>query len=183
MVLHYKYCPLCGRELTLKQAGDDGLIPYCPDCKQMWFDAFPSVIIAITYNEFNEIAMTFQPHLTLKHWVFTTGFITPGETAESAAVREIKEELGLDVESLENGGTYWYKKGGMLMHAFFAFVHKQDFKLSEEVETAEWVDIKRAAELMGPVRPGCADFFMLQDLVKRHGMYDPNMLWPGETVS
>lgn len=183
MVLHYKYCPLCGKELTLKSAGDDGLIPYCDDCGQMWFDSFPSCIIVITFNEFNEVAMTLQPHLTLSHWVYTTGFITPGETAEHAATREIKEELGLDIEYLENGGTYWFKRGGMLMHAFFAFARKADFKLSDEVREAVWVDVHKAAELMGNVRPGCADFFMMADFVERHGLTTAEELWPGQEIT
>lgn len=183
MILHYEYCPLCGKKLSLKQAGDDGLIPYCSDCEKMWFDAFPSCVIVITFNEFGEIAMTLQPHLTMKHWVFTSGFITPGETAEAAAIREVKEELGIDAERLESGGSYWYAKGGMLMHAFFVFTHKKDFVLSEEVQEALWVDVHKAAELMGPVRPGCADFFMLLDLCKRHGLCDDETLWPGQELT
>lgn len=182
MVLHYKYCPLCGQRLTQRPAGDDGMIPYCNFCKQMWFDSFSSCIIVITFNEFNEVAMTFQPHLTRAHWVYTSGFITPGETAENAAIREIKEELGLDVERLENGGTYWFERGGMLMHAFFAFTHKADFVLSDEVKEAVWVDVKKAAQLMGPVRPGCADFFMMADLVGRYHICDPAELWPGQKL-
>lgn len=182
MVLHYKYCPLCGQKLSLKNAGDDGLIPYCDSCGKMWFDAFPSCIIAITYNEYNEIAMTLQPHLTSAHWVFTTGFITPGETAEEAAIREIKEELGLNIEKLVSGGSYWYKKGGMLMLAFFAFAHKTDFKLSGEVEKAEWVNLEDAIELMGPVRQGCADFKMMREFVKRFNLCDPETLWSGEEL-
>lgn len=182
MVLHYKFCPLCGEKLTLKQDEEEHMIPYCEDCNHMWFDSFDSCIIVITYNEYNEVVMTLQPHLTLKHWVYTTGFITPGETAENAAVREIKEELGLDVERLENGGTYWFKRGEMLMHAFFAFTHKTDFVLSDEVQEARWVDVYEAAELMGPVRPGCADFFMMLDLIRRRGICDPDTLWPGQEI-
>ena len=182
MVLHYKHCPLCGKKLELREAGDDGMVPYCDACGQMWFDSFPSCVIVITFNESNEVAMSLQTHLTVKHWVYTSGFISPGETAEAAAVREVKEELGLDVEKLESGGTYWFKRGGMLMHAFFAFAHKKDFRLSDEVQEAVWVDVHKAAELMGPPRPGCADFFMMLDLVSRRGICDPASLWPGQEI-
>jgi len=182
MVVHYTYCPHCGAKLTEKHAGDDGMVPYCENCKQMWFDNFNSCVIVMTCNEYNEIAMTLQPHLTRRHWVYTSGFINPGESAEQAAVREVKEELGLELTWLENAGTVWFQKGGMLMHAYIGYADKKDFVCSEEVEEAVWAEIHEAAKLQGPVRPGCADFKMMIQFAKEHGVCDPDELWPGQTI-
>ena len=182
MVLHYKYCPQCGAKLGEKLDPEEGMIPYCESCGRMWFDSYESAAIVLVANEYNEVCMTLQPHLTRVHYVFTSGFIAPGETAEHCAVREIKEELDLDVNKLENLGTYWFKRGGMLMHAFIAHVNKKEFICSDEVETAIWVDVKKAAELMGPVRPGCADFFMMAEFVERNGLCTAEDLWPGQVI-
>ena len=181
MVTHYEYCPLCGKKLVLKSAGEDGMVPWCEDCRKMWFDAFPTAVIVLTHNEFNEVVMTRQSHLTNRHWMYNSGFILPGESAEHAAKRELKEELGIEIESLENLGTYWFR-GGVLMIAFLAYIPKCEFKLSDEVEEAVWVDVKKAAELAGPVRPGCADFIMMKKFVAEYGVCDPDALWPGQVV-
>ena len=145
--MHFQFCPICGSKLVLKEAGDDGMVPYCEPCSKMWFDMFSSCIIALVANEYHEIALLRQPSLS-DRGVFVSGYITPGESAEDAAVREIKEELGLDVEKLESTGTFWFKKRGQLMHGFIANVRKQELICSSEIESASWVPAEKAPEIM-----------------------------------
>ena len=145
--MHFQFCPICGSKLILKEAGDDGMVPYCEPCAKMWFDMFSSCIIALVANEYHEIALLRQPSLS-DRGVFVSGYITPGESAEDAAVREIKEELGLDVEKLESTGTFWFKKRGQLMHGFIANVRKQELICSSEIESASWVPAEKAPEIM-----------------------------------
>ena len=123
------------------------MVPYCEPCAKMWFDMFSSCIIALVANEYHEIALLRQPSLS-DRGVFVSGYITPGESAEDAAVREIKEELGLDVEKLESTGTFWFKKRGQLMHGFIAKVKKQELICSHEIESASWVPAEKAPEIM-----------------------------------
>ncbi len=131
--MRYLYCPRCGRKLTPRPAGDDGLVPYCDDCGQYWFDSFASCVIVLVANEFREIAMLRQSYLSDEYWSYVAGFITPGETAEQTAFREVREELGLELERLEYGGTFWFSLREQLMHGFIGFVKKADFTLSGEV--------------------------------------------------
>ena len=145
--MHFQFCPICGSKLILKEAGDDGMVPYCEPCAKMWFDMFSSCIIALVANEYHEIALLRQPSLS-DRGVFVSGYITPGESAEDAAVREIKEELGLDVEKLESTGTFWFKKRGQLMHGFIANVRKQELICSSEIESVSWVPAEKAPEIM-----------------------------------
>ena len=98
--MRYLYCPRCGRKLTPRPAGDDGLVPYCDDCGQYWFDSFASCVIVLVANEFREIAMLRQSYLSDEYWSYVAGFITPGETAEQTAFREVREELGLELEQI-----------------------------------------------------------------------------------
>ena len=99
--MRFRFCPVCGNPLTLREAGDDGLTPYCVSCRKMWFDMFASCVIVLVANEYNEIALLHQPDLS-ERGVFVSGYITPGESAEEAAVREVREELGLEIEELES---------------------------------------------------------------------------------
>ena len=124
--MQFKFCPTCGKLLTLKEAGDDGPTPYCGSCDKMWFDMFASCIIVLVANEYDEIALLHQPNLS-ERGVFVSGYITPGESAEEAAVREVKEELGLEIEALESTGTYWFQKQEQLMHGFIGRVKKRNW--------------------------------------------------------
>ena len=99
--MHFKYCPECGALLTDRDAGDDGKVPFCEECGKYWFDQFASCVIVLIYNEYDEIVLSWQDYLSEKYAVFTSGFMTPGENAEEAARREVKEELGLDIEELD----------------------------------------------------------------------------------
>ena len=152
--MRYKYCPECGIKLTDRQAGDDGLVPYCNECQMYWFNTFASCVIVMVVNEFQEIAMLHQSYISDEFETFVAGFMTPGETAEQAAVREVKEELGLEVEHLEYAGTHWFAKREQLMHAFIGYVKKRDFVLSTEVNDANWVTFEEAPKRMFPDRPG-----------------------------
>lgn len=53
-------------------------------------------------------------------WEFPGGKVEPGETAESAAVRECQEETGLVVEVVGQYPTieHTYAHGGVLLHFF-----------------------------------------------------------------
>ena len=162
--MHYIYCPECGIKLIPKAAGDDGKVPYCKKCGKMWFDAFSSCVIILVANEYNEIAMLRQHYMSDKYWTFVSGFMTPGETAEEAALREIAEELGLCADNLIYGGTYWFGEKEQLMHGFIAFTKKADFTLSGEVDEASWVPFSCAPQRMFPEKEGNA----LQPLYRKY---------------
>lgn len=162
--MRYIYCPQCGRKLTETHAGDDGMVPYCEHCRKRWFDTFQSCVIVLTYNEFDEIVLCHQAYLSDRYSSVTSGYMVPGETAEETAVREVKEELGLNIEKLSYAGTMWFDEKDMLMHEFIGFTHKKDLKLSEEVDSAEWVPAADAPKTMFPDSPGNA----LYDLYRKY---------------
>ena len=168
--MHFRYCPECGRKLIGKQAGDDGLIPYCEACEQYYFDIFPSCVIVMTYNEFDEIALCMQSYLSNTYFNITSGYMDVGETAEEAAVREVKEELGLEVESLTYAGTHWFSPKGLLMHGFIAFAKKTDFHLSAEVDEARWVPALEAPKIMFPESPNNAIYPIYRQFLKMSGL-------------
>ena len=76
--MHYIYCPQCGNKLIDKEAGDEGKVPYCHKCNQMWFDSFSSCVIILVANEYHEIAMLKQNYMSEKYWTYVSGFMKPG---------------------------------------------------------------------------------------------------------
>ena len=163
--MRFHFCPECGCRLVLREAGDDGLTPYCERCRKMWFDMFSSCVIVIVANEFREIALLHQPSLS-DRGVFVSGYITPGESAEEAALREVKEELGLDTDRLESFGTFWFQKRGQLMHGFVAHVRKKELICSSEIKSAYWFPVSDAPEAMFPDWKGNHAWNMFRQYLK-----------------
>ena len=156
--MRYVYCPQCGAKLIEKEAGDDGMIPYCDVCEKYWFDTFASCVITMVVNECDEILLIGQSYLSSEHMNFISGFMRPGENAEAAAAREVREEVGIELDSIESSGTWWFEAGEMLMHGFIGHVKKQDPKLSSEVDSARWVPCEEAEQFMYPDSPGNAQY-------------------------
>jgi 8-oxo-dGTP pyrophosphatase MutT (NUDIX family) len=110
-----------------------------------WKDSEPEMVI-----------VSVKPKL---RWQLPKGIVDPGESPEVTAVREVKEEGGVETERLALIETieYWYRsmKNGMPVR-FHKFVH---FYLMEyrsgdvsnhdhEVEEARWVSFDEAVELL-----------------------------------
>jgi NAD+ diphosphatase len=146
--MHFTYCPHCGTKLTGKEIGDEGIIPYCENCKIPLWDMFTTSIITAVVNEYGEIALLKQNYVSTTKYVCVAGIMKIGESAEDTVVREVKEEIGQDVKSLQFIKSYPYEKRGMLMLGYKANVSKQSLKLSGEVDSAQWVKLGEALSLL-----------------------------------
>ena len=80
------------------------------------------------------------------------GHPNPGESAIDAALREIREETGLDAAFVEKLGDvrYWYQRAGMriakvVAFALFDYVGGSLEDHDHEVEDARWMDLPEAA--------------------------------------
>ena len=139
-----KFCPVCGTEATQKEIGDEGFMPFCPSCQMPLWDYFNTSIICAVMNEFDEVALLKQSYVSTSNYVCVAGHMKSGETAEETVRREVKEEIGQDVENLLYIRSYPYEKKNLLMLGFLAKVRKQKFVLSGEVDDVEWFPIEIA---------------------------------------
>lgn len=146
--MRFTYCPHCGTKLISKEIGDEGMIPFCEKCNIPLWDMFTTSIIAAVVNEYGEVALLRQNYVSTTKYVCVAGIMKIGESAEETVIREVKEEIGQDVEGLEFVSSYPYEKGEMLMLGYKATVSKQDFKLSSEVDSVEWVKYENALSLL-----------------------------------
>ena len=93
----YRFCPRCGRPLARKAGPERAM--RCEDCGLDFFARInPAVIVAITWRGRLLLAEREGPRGTIHGLV--AGFVEPGETAEEAVRREVREEVGLELASL-----------------------------------------------------------------------------------
>ena len=162
--MRFTYCPYCGTELIGKEIGDEGIIPYCNNCNIPLWDMFTTSIIATVVNEYGEVALLRQNYVSTTKYVCIAGIMKIGESAEETVIREVKEEIGQDVESLEFISSYPYEKREMLMLGYKATVRKRDFKLSGEVDSVEWVKYENALSLL---REGSIGWQLVKAVIER----------------
>lgn len=162
--MRFTYCPHCGSKLISKEIGDEGMIPYCEKCSVPLWDMFTTSIIAAVVNEYDEVALLRQNYVSTTSYVCVAGIMKIGESAEETVIREVKEEIGQDVEELEFISSYPYEKKEMLMLGYKATVKKQDFKLSGEVDSVEWVKYDSALSLL---REGSIAWKLVKTVIER----------------
>ena len=98
------------------------------------------VVAAIIIHE-NKIFATQRGYGEFKDgWEFPGGKIEPGETPHEALVREIKEELGIEIEVKDFLETveYDYPKFHLSMDCFFCTIRSGELVLKEH-EAAKWL--------------------------------------------
>lgn len=93
---HYRYCPFCASPLSPRTF--DGR-PTCAGCGFVHFrNPSPGVSVLVTDGEQVLLGRRVARNPGGQKWCLPGGFIEYGEDFLSAAVREVKEETGLEVE-------------------------------------------------------------------------------------
>lgn len=104
---------------------------------------------------FNKNKVLLTKHSQNHYWGFPKGLIDPGQTSKEAALREVKEEGGVEAEIVEKVGESKY---------FYTFEGEKIFKIATyflmkyisgdpknhdwEMEDAGWFEVSEALKLL-----------------------------------
>ncbi|MEK6263556.1 MAG: NUDIX domain-containing protein [Clostridium sp.] len=141
--MKFKYCPHCGKELTLKDSWDEGAVPYCNLDDIMFFDT-PKPCIVVAVMKGKEILLLKQSYTFKNSKVLVSGYVTNGESVEETVYREVKEETGISVGTIKYLGSEYLASKEIIMLTFSAMYVDGYIIKSSEVEDAEWKHIDDA---------------------------------------
>ncbi len=122
MEIDYRFCPTCAGELEsrLLKKGDPARL-VCTRCGQVLY-LDPKVAVGTIVRTDDDrlvlVRRAIEPGYGL--WVFPGGYVDRGEAVTAAAVREAREEAGLDVEIERLVNIYSYAHRSLIVIVYAA---------------------------------------------------------------
>lgn len=141
-----RFCGCCGTP-TVDLAEERA--KKCPSCNSLFFPgASPAIIVAVTRGDQMLLAhnRNFRPGL----FSLLAGFVDPGETLEQAAVREVREETGIEAGDLRYVTSQPWPFPNSLMVGFRAQHVRGELVVDgKEIEQAGWFGRNALPEIPG----------------------------------
>ena len=143
----HQYCGKCGGR-TDPLEGERGRA--CAGCGLHFFPRVtPAVIVAVVKD--GKILLAQSSRFPAAFYSVLAGFVEPGETFEECVRREIREEVGIEVENLRYFGSQPWPFPHSLMVGFTALFAGGDLVLEEkEIVRAGWFDPEEVLRLRIP---------------------------------
>ena len=132
-----RFCGVCGHP-TESQEGGHMRVCINDICNQQIFPRTdPAIIVLVTYGKRCLLART--PGWKANGYATLAGFVEPGESLESAVVREVYEETGIHVDSVTYHSSQPWPFPCSIMLGFTAQASDPKIRIDgDEIEDARW---------------------------------------------
>ncbi|MFA5134231.1 MAG: NUDIX hydrolase [Patescibacteria group bacterium] len=102
----FRFCPVCGGELWVKGL-DHGVRLVCAACGFIFYQNSKPTASAIITNGAGQVLLAKRAREPrLGFWDLPGGFLEDGEDPQAGVRREIREELGIDIDIIKIIGIY-----------------------------------------------------------------------------
>jgi NAD+ diphosphatase len=175
--LHYwqhrhAFCGVCGSPNLLRSAGHRMKCSNEECARESFPRIDPAIIVLVTHKDYCLLGRNakWRP----KHFSTLAGFVEPGESLEDAVVREVYEEVQVQLESIRYVSSQPWPFPASAMCGFYAEAVNRDSGSSDEVEETRWFTVESLAQavLDDEVRlspPVSIAFRLLADWFRNNG--------------
>ncbi len=142
----HRFCGRCGtptRQRETERAKE------CPACAYIAYPRVSPAMMALVTRG-RELLLARATRFTTGMYSALAGFVEPGETIEDCVVREVREEVGVEVTNLRYFASQSWSFPHSLMIAYTAEYAGGDIRLDdEEIADARWFSV----DAMPPIPP------------------------------
>ncbi len=165
----HRFCGRCGAETV---PGPTELAKECPRCGMLFYPRLsPAVIVLVRRGK--SLLLARSPGFPPGMYSALAGFVEPGESIEETISREVREEVGVEVENVRYFGSQQWPFPHSLMIGFTADYARGELRVEPaEIEDAGWFGIDDLPAVPPKVAIARA---MIDDFLARHGR-DPETL-------
>lgn len=141
----HRFCGRCGTPTHMK---NQERARECPNCGQVHYPRIAPAIMALVRRG-REFLLARSPHFAPGMYSALAGFVEPGETLEQTLVREVREEVGIEVANVRYFASQPWPFPHSLMIAFTAdYVSGEITPQADEIEAADWFSPDRLPQVM-----------------------------------
>jgi NADH pyrophosphatase NudC (nudix superfamily) len=157
-----KFCGQCGSAMREGPDQSGHGHRYCPECTWTWYDPPTPVTLVLVTTDDGNVVYCRKNSFAPGRWSVVSGFIPRGERAEDAALREVKEETGLDAEIVRFMGTHVYdQRPDQIVIAFHVRVVGGAPCAGDDVD-----EIEIAPPDPARLRPGSTSHWLVNHLIE-----------------
>jgi NAD+ diphosphatase len=151
----HRYCPACGLSTKPKDAGS---MRKCDACGAEHFPRTDPVVIMVVWSG-DRCILGRQRAWAPNFYSAIAGFVDQGETIEEAVRREVKEEVGLDVdEVLYRASQPWPFPSSLMIGCFAHVINEQENIDAFELDGARWFTREEVRLYFANPDPAAAGF-------------------------
>ncbi|HEY9876044.1 MAG TPA: NAD(+) diphosphatase [Candidatus Obscuribacterales bacterium] len=131
----HQYCGHCATSTT--QLPNERA-KRCPNCGLVNYPRLsPAVIVLISHGD--QLLLARAPRFPAGMYGLIAGFVEPGESLEETIVREVREEIGININDIRYFGSQPWPFPNSLMIGFTATYASGDIAIDpQELEDAAW---------------------------------------------
>ena len=131
----HQYCGCCATPMEQSQ---QERVKHCPKCGLRQYPRLSPAVIMLVYRG-SEVLLARAPRFRAGMYSVLAGFVEPGESLEETVIREVREEVGVEIEDIQYFGSQPWPFPNSLMIGFTARYASGDIVIdSTEIESAAW---------------------------------------------
>lgn len=167
----YRFCPKCGGALEkrIAEAHDPVERLVCSRCGFIFYIDPKVAVGTIVRGEKGFLLLKRAIEPAHGKWTYPGGYVDRGETLEQAAVREAREETGIEIVLDRLVDVYSYARRGIVLIIYEASPVSGDPKPTPESLETRWIpshDLPWSELAFPSTRSALRDYFL------RHGLAD-----------
>lgn len=144
----HRFCGRCGVPLNTKVTERT---KECPQCGLLHFPRLaPAIIVLVQRGD--KLLLGRSRHFMPGMYSVLAGFVEPGESLEEAVVREVREEVGIEVKDINYFASQPWPFPHSLMIGFTATYAGGEISLNDdEIENAGWFEVDNLPRIPGKI--------------------------------